>query len=124
METVRPVTPPVQASVPEPSRAPPSFAAERDPQRRPLDAPVSLDLSDEAARAAQTPSARTIVDEQPQLERGFERDRDTQTLVYRLTDVTSGDVLLQFPNEAVMKARAYARQAEASSLGERVERTA
>lgn len=37
--------------------------------------------------------------------------------MFRITDALNGDVIVQIPNEIVLKARAYARQPEAPTGG-------
>lgn len=69
-------------------------------ERGTLDPAVSIELSSNAAEGRATESPR----------RGYERDAETQSLVFRITDALSGDVVMQIPDEIVLKARAYARQ--------------
>ena len=54
---------------------------------------------------------------------GYERDADSRAIVFRVTDAVSGDVIVQIPNEIVLKARVYARQDDAA-VGVRVEKRA
>ena len=97
------------------SVAPP--AAVGVPERQVLDPAVSVELNPDAASTAKG-------DDEPEPDRrGFERDAETQALVFRITDALNGDVIVQIPNEVVLKARAYGRQPEAPT-GERVAKTA
>ncbi len=77
---------------------------------RVLDPAVSVEVS---------PSAKA---EEAAERRGFVRDSDSQALVFRVTDAVSGDVIVQIPDEIVIKARAYSRQPE-EPQGARVARS-
>jgi flagellar protein FlaG len=44
--------------------------------------------------------------------RQFTRDAETDALVYQVMDPVSGQVFLQLPDEATLKARIYARERE------------
>ena len=37
-------------------------------------------------------------------------DAEARAVVYRDTDVSTGELLMQFPNEAILKLRAYVRE--------------
>jgi hypothetical protein len=114
MDPIRPVTsvPPLAAFDP-PARIG-EAGADRGGDERRLDPAVSLDISPEAGRAQKADTER----------RGFERDQDSQAVVYRVTDSISGDVIVQIPNEVVIKARVYGREQTPPAAGERLERLA
>lgn len=119
MEPFRPVT--LSAPVPStdlPLRPIAPVAGADAPTRQMLDPAVSVELSRDAASGA----VRDGAEPEPR-RRGFERDAETQTLVYRVTDAFSGDVIVQIPDEIVLKARAYARQPSLPA-GERIAKTA
>ncbi|GLS45794.1 hypothetical protein [Methylobacterium brachythecii] len=111
MEPIRPVqfSPPVPAIEPI-SRA--TGVSDRGDGDRTLDPAVSLDLSPEAAN-------RRRADES----RGYVRDKDSESVVFRITDTVSGDVIVQIPNEIVIKARVYGRE-QNPPVGERIEKHA
>lgn len=113
MDAIRPVTvlPPL-AAVATPTRV--SDSGDRDSTDRMLDPAVSLDINPNAGKAEKGETER----------RGFERDRDTQSVVFRVTDSISGDVIVQIPNEIVIKARVYGREQNPPAIGERVEKRA
>ena len=77
------------------------------------DPAVSLDVKPEAAEAKLPDSER----------RAYVRDADSQSLVFRVTDSQTGEVVMQIPDEIVLKARVYAREAYVPT-GERVAKTA
>ncbi|MDR7036968.1 MULTISPECIES: flagellar protein FlaG [Methylobacterium] len=57
----------------------------------------------------------------------YTRDAESQTLVYQVVDPASGDVVIQIPDEVVLRARVYAREASeaaAQKPGAAVERRA
>ncbi|MCE4222419.1 flagellar protein FlaG [Methylobacterium sp. C25] len=112
MEPIRSVqfSPPVPAIDP-PAR--PSGVGDRNDGDRTLDPAVSLDLSPEAA------SRRSAEDES----RGYVRDKDSDSVVFRITDKVSGDIIVQIPNEVVIKARVYGRE-QNPPVGERIEKHA
>ena len=112
MDPIRPVTslPPL-ASVDLPARV---GDTDRGSDERRLDPAVSLDISPDAGKASRADTER----------RGFERDRDSKSVVYRVTDTVSGDVIVQIPNEIVIKARVYGRDQNPPVVGERIERRA
>lgn len=63
------------------------------------------------------------------LQRRIEKDDAADTLVYRTVDKTTGEVIRQFPDEMVLKLKAYAREMARKEAGEaadmpRVERVA
>ena len=120
MEPVRPITPsapPAASDLPlRPGASVAPLAAVGLPERQALDPAVSVELSPDAAGSAKGGDAEPD-------RRGFERDAETQALVFRITDALNGDVIVQIPNEVVLKARAYGRQPEAPT-GERVAKTA
>lgn len=44
--------------------------------------------------------------------RGYARDPESQALVYQVVDAQSGEVVVQIPDDVVLRARAYAEAAE------------
>ena len=120
MESIRPVaalppSPVVEAPL-RPAVQPASVASAAASERQVLDPAVSVAFSAEVgepAEAAVVPTERSR----------YERDAQTEALVFRVTDMASGDVIVQIPDEVVLRARAYARQPSASA-GERIERHA
>jgi uncharacterized FlaG/YvyC family protein len=46
------------------------------------------------------------------LQRRIERDDSADILVYRTVDKVTGEVVRQFPDEMILKLRAYAREME------------
>ena len=116
MDAIRPLTstPPVApAATVAPIRpvAAPAQAGASD--SRVLDPAVSLDLRPEAEAKPTEPERRAYV-----------RDADTQSLVFRVTDPKTGDVVMQIPDEVILKARAYARDTTSVFTGERLAKTA
>lgn len=80
---------------------------------RTLDPAVALDLKPDAAEAKPPEPER----------RAYIRDAESRSLVFRVTDPATGDVVMQIPNEVILKARAYAREAT-PFVGERISKTA
>lgn len=78
-----------------------------------LDPAVLLGLRPEAAEAKPP---------EPE-QRAYVRDAESESLVFRVTDPATGDVVMQIPNEVIIKARVYARETTAFA-GERVAKTA
>lgn len=114
MDPIRPVTsPPPIAAVDPPTRAADTGDA-RGRGDRTLDPAVSVDISPDAGKARKADTER----------RGFERDGDSRSLVYRVTDTISGDVIVQIPNEIIIKARVYGRDPNPPATGTRVEKRA
>jgi|tagenome__1003787_1003787.scaffolds.fasta_scaffold18388317_1 uncharacterized FlaG/YvyC family protein len=48
-------------------------------------------------------------------EQRFERDRKTETLVYKQVDPSTGQVILQLPDQSLLNLRAYLKEQEALS---------
>jgi hypothetical protein len=46
--------------------------------------------------------------------RGYVRDAESNALVYQIVDQRTGDIVVQIPDEVVIKARAFAREIAAS----------
>lgn len=116
METLRPISfasaPAALAPTPRPAPANPEGDRQAG-ERQVLNPAVSIDVKPDAGDTSPAAAER----------RRIERDAETQTLVYRVTDTISGELIVQIPDATVLKARAYARQVEAAA-GERVERHA
>lgn len=115
------------ASAPPPSPAP--AVAANDPQTAPslpLDPAVRLDIraDDRPPAVAQTPKP---VEAPPaeKTERRVTVDADTKSIVYQVIDSSYGNVVIQLPDPAVLKSRAYAEAAAAKVQAQRpVDRTA
>lgn len=103
--------PPISTSPVTPVRPVAEPVRNEAPASRTLDPAVSVEVTPEAADA-----------KQPE-RRAYTRDADSQSLVFRVTDPQTGDVVMQIPDEVILKARAYARES-APSPGERVARKA
>ncbi|SFL29479.1 flagellar protein FlaG [Methylorubrum salsuginis] len=115
MDAIRPAppTPPVaQASGITPIR--PVAGPSNGPDSRVLDPAVSIDVRPEASEAKPA---------QPE-QRAYVRDQDSASLVFRVTDPKTGDVVMQIPTEVVLRARAYARETTTAFSGERLVKTA
>jgi hypothetical protein len=99
MDSIRPVTslPPVSAVG---FAAPVTDSAARGSDERKLDPAVSVDFSPDAAKASKAENEN----------RGYVRDKDSDSVVFRITDTVSGDVIVQIPNEVIVKARVYGRE--------------
>lgn len=115
MDAIRPLTstPPV---TPAPTVAPVRSVAPTDgagAESRLLEPAVSLDLRPEAGEAKPDEPER----------RAYVRDAQSQSLVFRVTDPKTGDVVMQIPDEVVLKARIYAKETTSVFTGERVART-
>lgn len=86
-------------------------AAPTEPQtgpRTPLQPAVQLDLSREARGAEPETSTK----------RQFARDPETDAMVFQVMDPVSGEVFLQLPDEATLRARIYARELEIRASAE------
>lgn len=119
MDPIRPVpSPPSGPAVPEVRPIPP-VPAGAAPEPRALEPAVSVDLRGQEPN----PGGRTDRQSGEAEKRGFVRDADSRSLVFQVTDARTGDVVIQIPNTVVLKARAYAREAE-GPVGERVARSA
>ncbi len=57
--------------------------------------------------ADRSPTAQGIVDDRLSSRREIVEDRDTNSMVYRVVDVATGEVASQTPSEARLKLRAY-----------------
>ncbi len=114
MDAIRPAPPmPPVTAAPTVTPVRPVAGPSNGPESRVLDPAVSIDVRPEASAAK--PS-------EPE-QRAYIRDQDTASLVFRVTDPKTGDVVMQIPDEVILKARAYAREA-APSPGERIAKTA
>ncbi|GJD51910.1 hypothetical protein OPKNFCMD_4669 [Methylobacterium crusticola] len=98
-----------------PARTPPADTS--------LDPAVTLDLSPDARRDGAGASPDTPASEPQAL---YRRDLDTQQMVFQVVD-PDGSVVDQLPTEAALRARTYAREAQAAQatqIGSTVARTA
>ncbi|GAB6842114.1 hypothetical protein HNR00_003996 [Methylorubrum rhodinum] len=115
MDAIRPL-PPTPPVAPAPAVTPirPAAGSSNGSDSRVLDPAVSIDVRPEAGEAKPTEPER----------RAYIRDRDSESLVFRVTDPKTGDVVMQIPNEVILRARAYARETTAAFSGERLVKTA
>ncbi len=115
MDAIRPA-PPTPPVAPAPTVTPvrPVAGPSDGPESRVLDPAVSIDVHPDAAEAKPSEPER----------RGYIRDQDSASLVFRVTDPKTGDVVMQLPTEMVLRARAYARENTAAFSGERLVKTA
>jgi hypothetical protein len=74
-------------------------------------AAVRTDLSHEA-----TLLSRLAQYMQRTPEQRFERDRKTEVLVFKQVDPSTGQVLLQLPDQSLLNLRAYLKEQEAAAL--------
>lgn len=84
----------------------------RPPEPRPTpdrDASTTLQPAVQVAIGDREAETRTGTD----TKRQFTRDPDTDALVFQVMDPVSGEVFLQLPDEATLRARVYARELEA-----------
>jgi len=106
-------TPPVSTAPITPVRPIAETVRDEAPASRVLDPAVTVAVNPESADTKPSEPER----------RAYTRDADSQSLVFRVTDPQTGDVVMQIPDEVILKARAYAREA-APSPGERIAKTA
>lgn len=121
-EAVRTELPRVQR-VTQPASAPGATAAD-DRRTGDMAARDERILADRRARMQRI--ADTV---RESLQRRIEKDDAAGTLVYRTIDKTTGEVVRQFPDEMVLKLKAYAREMarreqDDAADGHRVERVA
>ncbi len=100
-----PSTPPAGVQVSAPVR---SVSSARPVESMALGPAVSLDIGGESEPAKE--SGRESGPET----RGYVREAESNALVYQVVDPQTGDVVIQIPDEVVIKARAYAREVAAS----------
>ncbi|MFN3853985.1 MAG: flagellar protein FlaG [Phreatobacter sp.] len=68
---------------------------------------------DERAQAERRARIERMADSiRESLQRRIERDDSADILVYRTVDKVTGEVVRQFPDEMILKLRAYAREME------------
>lgn len=104
-------TPPVSTAPITPVRPVAEADRSEEPTSRVLAPAVSVDVKPEAA------------EDKPPERRAYVRDTESQSLVFRVTDPQTGEVVMQIPDEVILKARTYARDS-APPPGERVARVA
>ncbi|AWN47997.1 hypothetical protein DK419_18060 [Methylobacterium terrae] len=88
----------------------------------PLDPAVTLDLS----REAEATAIRTVPPQEATVSTArYRRDPDSRQIVFQVVD-PKGEVIEQLPSEAILRARTYAREAEAraAEIGTAVARSA
>ena len=72
-------------------------------------APVDNRVSQHAA------SASRLADVIKSTEQRFERDRDTNTLVFKQIDPKSGEVIMQLPTQSLLDLRVYLKQQQGTA---------
>lgn len=88
------------------------------PLDSPLDPAVTLDLSPDARRTIARDAAPTDETPESKADRAhYRRDPDSKQIVFQVVG-SDGSVVEQLPSEAVMRARTYAREAEAARSAE------
>ncbi|MEH3118092.1 MAG: flagellar protein FlaG [Methylorubrum populi] len=102
-------TPPVSTAPITPVRPVAETARSEALASRTLDPAVTVAVKPESTEAKPSEPER----------RAYVRDAESQSLVFRVTDPQTGDVVMQIPDEVILKARTYARESSASP-GERV----
>ena len=115
MDAIRPL-PPTPSVAPASTVTPirPVAGPSNGTDSRVLDPAVSIDVRSDAAEAKPSEPER----------RAYVRDRDSESLVFRVTDPKTGDVVMQIPDEVILRARAYARENTSAFSGERLVKTA
>ncbi|QRE75080.1 hypothetical protein [Methylobacterium aquaticum] len=109
--------PPPAAIEPVMRIAPPPPAA-RGPVEPPLDPAVTFDLSPDARKAVARGTAAPTEGLEAQADRAhYRRDADSQQIVFQVIG-PDGYVVEQLPSEAILRARTYAREAEAARSAE------
>jgi len=119
---VRQETAPVQGAVRTDLPATETVSASADTEA------ARLDLS-AAARRVQVAKAKAEAKSQAQqavdtIERSLAEDRDTREMVFKATDTRTGRVVLQIPDEALLRLRAYVAAQQAHHDAATVEKTA
>ncbi|MGX7705847.1 flagellar protein FlaG [Methylobacterium sp. Gmos1] len=92
----------------------------------PLDPAVTLDLSPDARRAVANDAAPAETPETKADRAHYRRDPDSKQIVFQVVG-SDGSVVEQLPSEAILRARTYAREAEAArstEIGTSVARSA
>ncbi|BAU90340.1 hypothetical protein MPPM_1735 [Methylorubrum populi] len=115
MDTIRAAatTPPLSTTPVTPIRPVAETVRDQAPASRLLDPAVTIAVSPESTETKPTEPER----------RAYIRDAESESLVFRVTDPQTGDVVMQIPDEVILKARAYARETTPYP-GERVAKTA
>lgn len=109
--------PPPAAIEPVMRIAPPPPAT-RGPVEPPLDPAVTFDLSPDARKAVARGTTSPAESPESQADRAhYRRDADTQQIVFQVVG-PDGYVVEQLPSEAILRARTYAREAEAARSAE------
>jgi hypothetical protein len=93
---------PVGAPAPSPV-APPASPAANDAVQTDLPSGQSVTATDASTAVRNDPQAPTIVD----LSHQAFFDRDASTMVYQVVNENTGQVVDQYPDEAVVRRRAY-----------------
>ncbi|MCF4128167.1 hypothetical protein [Methylobacterium sp. SyP6R] len=94
---------------------PPATKAPVDP---PLDPAVTYDLSPDARKAVARGTAAPADSSESKADRAhYRRDADSQQIVFQVVG-PDGYVVEQLPSEAILRARTYAREAEAARSAE------
>ena len=100
---------PVGAPAPSPV-APLASLAANDAVQTVLPANQSVTATDASTIVRNDPQAPTIID----ISHQAYFDRDASTMVYQVVDSNNGQVVDQFPDEAVLRRRAYFHSIELS----------
>ncbi|MBB2960366.1 flagellar protein FlaG [Methylobacterium sp. R2-1] len=106
-------TPPVSTTPVTPVRPVADTDRNEASTSRVLDPAVTVAVSPENTEAKPSEPER----------RAYIRDAESKSLVFRVTDPQTGDVVMQIPDEVILKARAYARETTPFP-GERLAKTA
>ena len=104
--------PPISTAPVTPIRPVAEALRDEAPASRVLDPAVTVAVNPESEAKPAEPERRA-----------YTRDAESQSLVFRVTDPQTGDVVMQIPDEVILKARVYARET-APYPGERIAKTA
>jgi len=115
---VRQETAPVQGAVRTDLPAQETVAAPADTEA------ARLDLSAAARRAQAAKSKAETKSQTDTIERTLAEDRDTREMVFKATDTRTGQVVMQIPDEALLRLRAYVAAQQARQDSPSVEKTA
>ena len=83
-----------------------------------------LDLSAAARRAQEAKTKAETKSQGDTIQRTLAEDRDTREMVFKATDTRTGQVVMQIPDEALLRLRAYVAAQQARQDSATVEKTA
>ena len=83
-----------------------------------------LDLSAAARRAQEAKTKAETKSQGDTIQRTLAEDRDTREMVFKATDTRTGQVVMQIPDEALLRLRAYVAAQQARRDSATVEKTA